>query len=552
MSLYEKVKTAIVNLFKLAPSKTYVDPDNIPNNLNSQFWHDLIEDQLQRNAEDKIKYEDFDIMDAEIPEISVALDVMTDFVVYPDNVNKNIIFEVRSATDDKKVNAKIKEITERTRFPYEFHSMAREMCKYGDNVEEILFNKSRNLVMGFKNVPIESIIINMKNGIKQDSEMIKQMGSDAKPIATLDSNEAFHLSLGTDRRRKFIFGKGVSKIEKSRLIYRQLRLMEEGVMIKRLSTANQSFAITVDTGDLMGEEVFAYLDKYQKRISRRKYIDNTTGRLSYKINPLSALEDILIPTRQGSGGGNITALNNNDVGKNIEDLEYFQNKLIYSTEVPKLLLGKDEDVNSKSSSDIQYISFLRCIRRIQTLSEPEIIRFYQNALACEGIKDAKLKMIWPIFGTIDEERKWRIEQLKYDCMKVLSQDLTLVDDWYCYKVFLGMTDEEIETLTTRMDDEEKTAQKEFDDQIANADDLTNDPSADATFNTDNKQNTEVPVKTSVAKKKIKKERMEYFEKKLDTNTFKLFSTIISASEVNEDLRNDIISLSELIKLGGIK
>ena len=231
---------------------------------------------------------------------------------------------------------------------------------------------------------------------------------------------------------------------------------------------------------------------------------------------------------------------------------YFQNKLIYSTEVPKLLLGKDEDVNSKSSSDIQYISFLRCIRRIQTLSEPEIIRFYQNALACEGIKDAKLKMIWPIFGTIDEERKWRIEQLKYDCMKVLSQDLTLVDDWYCYKVFLGMTDEEIETLTTRMDDEEKAAQKEFNDQIATADDLTNDPSADATFNTDNKQNTEVLVKTSVAKKKIKKERMEYFEKKLDANTFKLFSTIISASEVNEDLRNDIISLSELIKLGGIK
>lgn len=549
MTLFEKFKKVVSDFLKLAPSKTVVNPDDMPFNNGSKFWYDLIEDQLQRNAEDKVKYQDFDLMDQEIPEMSTALDILADFVVYPDNVNRTTIFEVRAVDDNKNINKKIKDISERTRFPFEFHSMIREACKYGDNVEEVLFNKSRNLVMGFKNVPIDSVIINMKNGIKQKEPMIKQIGPDNKSIAELLDTECLHFSLGSDRKRAAMYGKGVSQIEKSRLIYRQLRLMEEGVMVKRLSTANQSFAITVDTGDLVGEEVFSYLDKYQKRITRRKYVDNQTGRFSYKINPLSAVEDILIPTRQGSGGGNVIPLNGTDVGKNIEDLNYFQNKLIYSTPVPKLLIGKDEDINSKSSSDVQYIGFLRAIRRIQTFAEYEIIRFFTNALACEGFRDVKLKVVWPIFGTIDEERKWKIEQLKYDCAKVLSQDMTLVDDYYVYKTFLGMTEEEINDITTRMDDEEKAAQKEFDDQLANAPDVTNDPNSDEEYNTTGKPVAKKSVSKTTVKKKTK-ESMEYFQKKLDSKTFNVFATIMEAAKVNPELRNDIIALVEVIKLSG--
>ena len=120
-------------------------------------------------------------------------------------------------------------------------------------------------------------------------------------------------------------------LEKSRLLYRQVKLMEEGVMISRLSRANQNYAIIVDVGDLQGEDALSFLDQYRKRVTRRKYVDSRTGKWAWNYNPLSVIEDIMVPTRAGSGG-NVVALNNNmPLEKTLKILCTSQDKLIYST-----------------------------------------------------------------------------------------------------------------------------------------------------------------------------------------------------------------------------
>ena len=137
----------------------------------------------------------------------------------------------------------------------------------------------------------------------------------------------------------------------------------------------------------------------------------------------------------------------------------YSDKLIYSTGTPKILIGKEVDTNSKSTSDNQMIVFLRRIRRIQSSITPAIKELYKNMLAIEGVYVTldELNVQWPSSMTIDEERNMIIEKLKAEIAKILRVDIGCVDDFFIYTKILGMSDIEAETLKDRLD-----AQKEDD------------------------------------------------------------------------------------------
>jgi hypothetical protein len=537
----ERNKNILKNLFTSDPQPTkttgYADDAQLAN-ADVSNWKVFLDDAMQRNASDKSKYSDYDLMDSEIPEVSAALDVMADFVVYPDNVNKTKIFKVMSKK--KNINKYIDEIDIATNFHSELHSMAREACKYGDDYEELLFEKKSDIIVGFRNAPVSSMMVNMINGVMDKSISFRQVGANQDILAELAYDEMMHLSLNTDRNRYAKYGKGVSRIEKSRLIYRQLRLMEEGVMINRLSRSNQSYGIMVDVGDLVGDEALDFIDKYKRRITRKKYVDPLTGRMSFKYNPLSIIEDIYVPIRAGSGAG-IQSLNNSEGSKNIDDINYFQNKLIYSTGVPKLLIGKEEDINSKSTTETQYVCFLRTIRRIQTLLEPEILRFYKMALLSRGIDAPDLYIYWPVTNTIDEERRMRIEQVKTN-IGISLCDKSLIDDYFMYKNFMGMSDEEIVELTTRMDETEAKISAEVDAAITNPpeDEGTIDATqADEEPDTTSTSTPGTPTKKSnpdSSKETTEALVMEQFKKNLDKESYFGFEKIAGFLKSNPEVK----------------
>lgn len=458
---------------EMAKAKTFVNSDyeNIGDSEYNQ-WYNYLQQFLQRQMKDKAKYDEYDLMDNETPEISTALDILTDFVIYASNTHGNKSFQIKSK--NKIIEKHIENLLDRVDFFNHFPSMLRSAFKYGDNWEELIPNNANNKIVSLRNIPVRSVVPNIKNGVIQSTPMIKQVNVGGKEIARLNSNEVFRLSIFTDRLRLVEYGKGTSVIEKCRLLYRQVRLMEEGLMITRLSRANQNYAMIVDVGELQGDDALNYLDKYKKRMMRRKYVNKDTGKWSWEYNPLSVIEDIMIPTRQGSGG-NIVPLNDSgNIGKNIEDIQYFENKMIYSTGVPKLLIGKEEDINSKSTSDVQMSSFYRTIRRYQTAIEPMIIEFIVNALTKERIKVNKndIKIEWGLIDSVDEKRKWEIEKLKLEVASMLSQDLGVVDDLYIYTKIMGMSEEEALTLIARLDAEEEQMSTEIDDMLAQADDKT--------------------------------------------------------------------------------
>ena len=417
----------------------------------NDYWGNKIKKELYVDGKDQKRYEDFDHMDDEVPEIRAALDVNADYIIYP-NTDDDESRVVKVMCDEEDIQAKIDEIETRVSVQEKLFPMVRAMLKYGDNVEELVTNVEGNKFLGFRNIPVQTIVPIMINGFPMTVGDVMAQQVDGTVRVVFKDTEVFHLCLSTDRKRFTKYGKGTSILEGSRLLYKQVKLMEEGMMITRLSRANQNYAMIVDVGELQGEDALNFLDKYKKRIMRRKYIDPRTGAWSWDYNPLSVIEDIMVPTRQGSGG-NVVPLNNTaNANKDIDDIQYCQDKLIFSTGTPKLLIGKEIDINSKSTSDNQISSFLRRIRRIQTIISPAIKKLYKNILHIEGIEvnENDLRILWPSGLTVDEERKATIAKLRAQVAQILKTDMLVVDDFYVYTKILGMTDKEAHEMENRV------------------------------------------------------------------------------------------------------
>ncbi len=531
---YEKAERSDIKVKKETPANSNIHPDedSFGETLIGDYWSGRVKDALKVDDTDINRYVEVELMDLEVPEISTALDVNADYIVYPNENNKNKTVNITST--NIKAQNKIDEIESRISVQQQLFPMIRGMLKYGDNAEEIVTNVDRNLVLGFRNIPIKTVVPVMIDGFPNNDPRIVQHIC-GKKVAEFKAEEVFHLSLNTDRGRYCRYGKGVPMLEKSRLLYRQVKLMEEGVMISRLSRANQNYAIIVDVGDLQGEDALSFLDQYRKRVTRRKYVDSRTGKWAWNYNPLSVIEDIMVPTRAGSGG-NVVALNNNSsTGKNIEDIMYFQDKLIYSTGTPKILIGKEVDTNSKSTSDNQMIVFLRRIRRIQSSITPAIKELYKNMLAIEGVYVTldELNVKWPSSMTIDEERKMIIEKLKAEIAKILRVDIGCVDDFFIYTKILGMSDIEAETLKDRLD-----AQKE-DDLFYNSN----------RFNSQNTPDEEEPADTQNATKPTKEELVNIIRAKLNDDQFKEWERLQDIIKANPILAECVVDLINVLQAG---
>ena len=518
---------------KPSPTNIHQEDDDYGSGFVGDYWSGRVKDAIKVDETDGVRYTELHLMDLEVPELAASLDVTADYIVYPNENDKSKIVNVTST--NPKAQKKIDEIESRISVQQQLFPMIRGMLKYGDNAEEIVTNVDGNMVMGFRNIPIKTMVPVMIDGFPQsDPRVIQQIAG--KEVARFSNGEVFHLCLNTDRERYCRYGKGVSMLEHSRLLYRQVRLMEEGIMIARLSRANQNYAIIVDVGELQGDDALAFLDQYKKRVTRRKYIDPRTGKWSWNYNPLSVIEDIMVPTRAGSGGNVVPLNNNNSTGKNIEDIMYFQDKMIYSTGTPKILIGKEVDTNSKSTSDNQMIGFLRRIRRIQYIITPPLKQLYQNMLAIEGVQIGldELNVNWPLSMTVDEERKMATEKIKAEIAKILKIEVGCIDDEFIYTKILGMSDIEAADMKSRVD---AMKEEEFQKQQALM-------AAQAANNADSEDDSEDETEST---KPNKEEMLKVIKSKLTTDQFKEWQKMQKIIKNHPVLADCVVNLIQLLQ-----
>ena len=114
----------------------------------------------------------------------------------------------------------------------------------------------------------------------------------------------------------------------------QLRMIEDAVVIYRISRAPERRVFYIDVGNLPKGKAEQYLRDIMVKYRNKMVYDASTGELRDDRKHMSMLEDFWLPRREGGKGTEITTL---PAGQNLgqmDDVQYFQKKLLQSMNVP--------------------------------------------------------------------------------------------------------------------------------------------------------------------------------------------------------------------------
>jgi len=121
----------------------------------------------------------------------------------------------------------------------------------------------------------------------------------------------------------------------------QLRMIEDALVIYRLSRAPERRIFYIDVGNLPKVKAEQYLRDVMSRYRNKLVYDSQTGEIRDDKKHMSMLEDFWLPRREGGRGTEITTLPGGQNLGELKDVEYFKKKLYNSLNLPPSRLTDD-------------------------------------------------------------------------------------------------------------------------------------------------------------------------------------------------------------------
>ena len=147
----------------------------------------------------------------------------------------------------------------------------------------------------------------------------------------------------------------------------QLRMIEDSLVIYRLSRAPERRIFYIDVGNLPKVKAEQYLRDVMMRYRNKLVYDASTGEIRDDKKFMSMLEDFWLPRREGGRGTEITTLPGGQNLGEITDINYFQEKLYRSLNVPVTRIGGEGGFNLGRSSEIlrDELKFTKFVGRLR-------------------------------------------------------------------------------------------------------------------------------------------------------------------------------------------
>jgi hypothetical protein len=162
-------------------------------------------------------------------------------------------------------------------------------------------------------------------------------------------------------------GSTLSYLHKAIKSLNQLRMIEDSLVIYRLSRAPERRIFYIDVGNLPKVKAEQYLRDVMMRYRNKLVYDASTGEIRDDKKFMSMLEDFWLPRREGGRGTEISTLPGGQNLGEITDINYFQEKLYRSLNVPVTRIGGDGGFNLGRSSEIlrDELKFTKFVGRLR-------------------------------------------------------------------------------------------------------------------------------------------------------------------------------------------
>lgn len=423
--------------------------------IQRRGFHDYENTSYNFNQERMDLFKDYELMDRDSI-ISAALKVYADEATLVNERGEMLVVETESA--------QIKSILENLFYDVlnielNLWNWVRETCKYGDY--PLLLDIRDNI--GVVDAMSLSPYILERVEHTDDYGRIKtffKINNDYGEYGNYFDKEQYeeweiaHFRLLGDSN---FLPYGRSILEGVRKHWKQISLMEDAMMIHRVTRAPHKRIFKIDVAGLEPSAIDAYMEKIANELKQTPIYNQKTGEYNLRYNIQNINEDFFLPVRGKEDGSEIDVLKGMDNNNMIEEIDYLKNRLFAGLMVPKSYLGFEEESSGRSSLAAQDVRFARSIERIQRQIEMELEKIAYIHLTTQGfnlsdLMKFKVKLNNP--SVIYQQEMLTLLQSKVNVSKHML-DLNMISKDHIYKTIFNMSDEEIQIEKNRLIDDKK-------------------------------------------------------------------------------------------------
>ena len=253
-------------------------------------------------------------------------------------------------------------------------------------------------------------------------------------------------------------------LHKAIKIVNQLRMVEDALVIYRMTRAPERRIFYIDVGNLPKAKAEQYVKGIMNQYRNKVTYDASTGEVRDEKKTLSMLEDFWMPRREGGKGTEITTLDGGQNLGNIEDVNYFQNKLYQALNVPLSrlkpestgLFGRQTEISRDELKFSKFVSRLR-MKFGELFDDLLKTQLLLKGVMSEQDWDAIKEEIYYDYtqdSYLSEAKQAEIMRNRIDLLNLIQPHVgTYFSREFVYSDVLHMDEEEIDQLKKDIDND---------------------------------------------------------------------------------------------------
>ena len=245
----------------------------------------------------------------------------------------------------------------------------------------------------------------------------------------------------------------------------QLTMMEDALVIYRISRAPERRIFYIDVGNLPKAKAEQYLRDTMSQYRNKLVYNAETGEIKDERKHMSMLEDFWLPRREGGRGTEITTLQGGQNLGEMDDVIYFQVKLYKSLNVPSsrldeqssgFSLGRESEI---SRDEMKFSKFIDRLRNKFTEFFDQLLKAQLVLMGIIKIEDwdkikHEIQYEWAEDSYYREQKTAEILTMRMELLSTVAEYAGRYFSMeYIKKNILQMTDKEIRTLKKQIDAE---------------------------------------------------------------------------------------------------
>lgn len=257
-----------------------------------------------------------------------------------------------------------------------------------------------------------------------------------------------------------------SYLERAKVAYKQLKWMENALIVYRITRAPERRVFYIDVGKLPKHAADEYVQSLITKFKNKKVYNPSTGDIDTGRDTLSMEEDFFFPTRSDGTGSKVETLPGGQGLGELGDVEYFLRKLYKALKVPQMrMMDPGNPYNPGRSNEVtrDEVKFTKYIQSIRSRFSDFLYQIYFTHLQLKGLYSqynldkTKISIKFTENNTWRELKELEMKRARIDIFKDQMEFKDVFPVKYLLKDTLRLSDDDISDIEDLMEEQGKTS-----------------------------------------------------------------------------------------------